>query len=248
MPRQGRRTRPNSSRLVRISIADLGRVRRQQEASSRVSGAPASRLIGAATSTRSSGRCRQPRATQPFVQNPTVHRMEKIAGSSEQPRSTSDNLGSCNHADCHDFSSKAEVGHLLLVIRAGIIFMVRCRCRVPRIRCANARSPRSAARLRVFPTVPFTVPGSRAACAMALSGPDNPEFSLAGTLYRSPLRVDHFLTQPFISSTRLEISTRAEQLCRQFLRSQRRVEPELARLVEDRIHGWCRRTTKRWWR
>jgi hypothetical protein len=48
-------------------------------------------------------------STQPFVQNPTVHRMEKLLTAQNNPGST-DNLGSCNQAGCHDFSSPLKWG------------------------------------------------------------------------------------------------------------------------------------------
>ena len=78
------------------------------------------------------------------------------------------------------------MGRLLLVIRAEHPFSSRVAARAPPIRCASARSRRSAGKPRVFPTDPFTVPDSRAASAMAQAGLTIPEFSLAGTLYRSP--------------------------------------------------------------
>jgi len=50
--------------------------------------------------------------TQPFVQNPTVHRMEKSLAQQNNfaMGAVIENLGSCNHGDCHDFSSKLKWG------------------------------------------------------------------------------------------------------------------------------------------
>jgi hypothetical protein len=44
-----------------------------------------------------------PNATQPFVQNPTFHRMDKALFREPSP-------GDCNQADCHDFSSRTRWG------------------------------------------------------------------------------------------------------------------------------------------
>lgn len=45
----------------------------------------------------------QPQLTQPFVQNPTLRRMEK-------PLVREREAGSCNRASCHDFSSSSKSG------------------------------------------------------------------------------------------------------------------------------------------
>ena len=45
----------------------------------------------------------QPQLTQPFVQNPTLHRMEK-------PLVREKSAGSCNQTSCHDFSSSSKSG------------------------------------------------------------------------------------------------------------------------------------------
>jgi hypothetical protein len=45
----------------------------------------------------------QPQLTQPFVQNPTLRRMEK-------PLVREQAAGSCNRATCHDFSSSSKSG------------------------------------------------------------------------------------------------------------------------------------------
>ena len=45
----------------------------------------------------------QPQLTQPFVQNPTLRRMEK-------PLVREQSAGSCNRASCHDFSSSSKSG------------------------------------------------------------------------------------------------------------------------------------------
>lgn len=44
-----------------------------------------------------------PQSTQPFVQNPTLRRMEK-------PLVREPSAGSCNRATCHDFSSSSKSG------------------------------------------------------------------------------------------------------------------------------------------
>jgi len=48
--------------------------------------------------------------TQPFVQSPTVHRMEKSLAHQNNPGIEMVNLGSCNQSNCHDFSSKLKWG------------------------------------------------------------------------------------------------------------------------------------------